>query len=540
MIALAINFLAGRYHATPWGRHVNEAAPEWPPSPWRLLRALVATWKRKLYEDPTCDPAAVASLLHKIVVPPYFALSPASTGHTRHFMPWFKKGPSDRTLVFDAFVAMDKSDNSDDVVAFWPEANLDVTERTALVCLAENLGFLGRAESWAEARVLSEEKATEAETRINCVPLLEDVEPMKLTEPVRVLCADSATAFDNRHTPKRVVTEGRGKAKRRVETPLYDPDWHLCLETLELHNKKWSDPPGSSWVTYLRPRDCFAVKPRTTRSSGGRSRPTVARFALDATVLPLAAETITVAETSRRVAMGCFRREHRLSPGDPLPKSLVFSGKDESGRPLTGHAHAHYLPTDEDGDGRLDHLTIIAAMGFGPAEVRALDRMRQLPRDAGDPVGMLLLGLGRDETIAAREILGPSRAWISATPFVATRHAKQRGRKKDPPELLGMDHQREFARQVLAEEIARLREIRPDIPEPVAVEPLNDQHRCGAHALRPMQFKRFRRKRGDDGGRRAAGAFRVVFPEPVRGPVCLGHSSHFGLGLFVAADEEGD
>ena len=42
MFALAIRFVAGRYHATPWGRHVNEADVAWPPEPWRLLRAFVA------------------------------------------------------------------------------------------------------------------------------------------------------------------------------------------------------------------------------------------------------------------------------------------------------------------------------------------------------------------------------------------------------------------------------------------------------------------------------------------------------------------
>ena len=41
---LAIRFPLGRYHANPWDRAVNEGATEWPPSPWRLLRALVATW----------------------------------------------------------------------------------------------------------------------------------------------------------------------------------------------------------------------------------------------------------------------------------------------------------------------------------------------------------------------------------------------------------------------------------------------------------------------------------------------------------------
>jgi CRISPR-associated protein Csb2 len=43
MLALAFTFPAGRYHATPWGRHVNEADVAWPPEPWRILRTLVAT-----------------------------------------------------------------------------------------------------------------------------------------------------------------------------------------------------------------------------------------------------------------------------------------------------------------------------------------------------------------------------------------------------------------------------------------------------------------------------------------------------------------
>jgi CRISPR-associated protein Csb2 len=36
MLALAFTFPAGRYHATPWGRHVNEADVAWPPEPWRI------------------------------------------------------------------------------------------------------------------------------------------------------------------------------------------------------------------------------------------------------------------------------------------------------------------------------------------------------------------------------------------------------------------------------------------------------------------------------------------------------------------------
>ena len=264
------------------------------------------------------------------------------------------------------------------------------------------------------------------------------------------------------------------------------------------------------------------------------------RFALDATVLPLVQNTLKIAEKARITAMGCYRRSEeerlyhgRIPKGVLLPRSTVLAGKDADGNPLSGHSHAYYLPTDEDGDGRLDHLTIMAEMGFGPGEVKAFDRMRQIKRDDGDPIRLLLLDIGRADKERAARFMGPARVWVSTTPFVATRHPKANGTKRDPADLLGPENQRAFAQKVLAEEIARLRERHPEIPDPISVSPLNDEHRCSAHSLRPIQFKRFRQKRTDDGGRRPAGAFKIVFPQDVTGPICLGHSSHFGLGLFV-------
>ena len=62
---------------------------------------------------------------------------------------------------------------------------------------------------------------------------------------------------------------------------------------------------------------------------------------------------------------------------------------------------------------------------------------------------------------------------------------------------------------------------------------------AGSRLLRPIQFKRYRAKSGDDGGRRLAGAFRLVFPNPVRGPIILGWSSHFGMGSFVPRSDAG-
>ncbi len=536
MISLGITFLTGRYHATPWGRHVNEAAPEWPPSPWRLLRAFVATWKRKLDGNPDCEPKIVESLLKKLSANPHYYLPPASLGHTRHYMPWYKKGPTDKTLVFDAWVTLNKNAS---VILAWPDVTLSATERRALETISTHISFLGRAESWVELRVLSDEESTAIMTKINCIPSEDSTERPDF-DPIRVLCLDPATAFLNEYTPKNVKTIEKGTNKRSIEIPLYNPDWHLCMETLELHDKKWSDPPGSRWVTYQRPANCFAVMEHAAKDSVKRTPPTVARFAVDGQVLPLVEDTLWIAEKARITAMGCYRRveEHRLFQGNvpigaPKPRSEAFSGKDDTGSPLEGHVHAYYLPTDEDGDGRIDHLTIVADKGFGPSDVKALDRMRRLKRDDGEPLNLVMLALGDENKVAPCQLFGPSCVWISATPFFTTRYPKRRGTKKDPPELLGIDNQRKFARHVLIEEIDRLRKRRTDVPEPLSVESLNDEHRCSKRQLRPIQFKQFRRFKMENRGSRAAGAFRIVFLTPVRGPIALGYGAHFGLGLFV-------
>ncbi len=587
MIGIALRFTSGRFHATPWGRHVNEGAPEWPPSPWRILRALVATWKRKLNDQ--IDQQAMQELLQKLASPPVFALPPATTGHSRHYMPWFKKGPDDRTLVFDTFVAVSKQA---EVVAIWPDVDLTDLQREVLSTLMKNIGFLGRSESWCDGQVLDDAAATGLIKRrsednasdVHWSQPLDDhsqdspalaVTTISNQEIVRVLCADAQTAFEDEHvTRTETITTGRGRNKQTetARLPLYDPNWHLCMETAYLHQRRWSDPPGSRWVQYTRPMDCFRVRPRaaTIRSAAAprRSLIVVARYVLDGPALPLITETLAIAESARFTLMGLFKHlkleEHYgrgkiprpLPPGAPRFRSEVFSGKDAEGNYLRGHQHAWYVPTDEDGDGRIDHLTIYAEMGFGsedPLEIQALDRFRRLKRQEGESLNLLLIGLGTTDNV-----IGPmfvrSKQWVSATPFLVTRHPKKNGRKRDPQHLLGPANQAAFVEHNLREELARFLTRRhavvgPDNSDGIRIEGLVDEQgafrvdpshwfgrQATGSAVRPIQFKRFRRKPGDDGGKRPAGAFRIEFAEPIRGPLCLGQSAHFGLGLFLPAD----
>ena len=198
MTAIELRFPAGRFHATPWGRHVNEGAVEWPPSPWRLLRALVATWKRKAPE--LADDESMSSLLSALCSPPRFALPPATCGHTRHYMPWFKKGPGDKTLVFDPFVVVDRETP---VVILWPNLMLTEGDRELLKTLMPLVSTLGRAESWCEGGLIDSPAAAnqwldEGFRRKNrylySIPSNDSAAD---GEVVRVLAVDPLTAFGN-------------------------------------------------------------------------------------------------------------------------------------------------------------------------------------------------------------------------------------------------------------------------------------------------------------------------------------------------------
>lgn len=551
MIVISIRFLAGRYHATPWGRHVNEGAVEWPPSPWRILRALVATWKRTLPDLPQDQVEPILRTLCES--PPQFILPPASTAHTRHYMPWHKNwkppAPINRTLVFDTFVAVSPDAT---LLAQWPDASLDEPQRNALERIVANLNTLGRSESWCEAELLSDDEAARHfdNGQIHHVSAPLNGEQPSNTEIVRLLCPDPESAFADDHVVTVTTKKfGRGKNKRTKEerSTIYDPAWNLCMETLQLHKERWSDPPGSRWIMYTRSRDCFknepASRPRLTASHDWY--PQVVRFALDSTVLPLVTQTLPVAEAARRALLYHLadirgrqrygaewdRRKHNAG-NQPVSLAGVLSGKDENGKPLTGHNHTYYLPTDEDGDGRIDHLTIVARDGFDADEMRAMDRIRQIKpwgRDnASHPLRVLMLGFSRLDEYRPLP-LKSSREWVSATPYVATRYAKTRG-----PQKVDLQSSSECAEFLIADLREQLCAVRPDLMKAMTgmrIEPLPDNKVAGR--WRPIQFKRSRSKHGDGGGRRLAGGFRMRFSLEVQGPMVLGWSCHFGMGLFV-------
>lgn len=507
-VVIRLTFPGGRYHATPWGRHVNEGVPEWPPSPWRLLRALVAVWKRTCPNEFSAD--QVQRVLTPLCQPPSFLLPPHKVAHTRHYMPWEKKGPQDRTLVFDTFVSLNRKDA---LLVGWPVATLAVDDEECLRRLVGNLTSLGRAEGWVEGEVVS---YPDPPPVWNCVPTTDD------PNPVRVFCPDPASAFGSEHYPPV-------DRKTKPEKRLFDcPRWHLCLDTETVHAEKWPSVPGSRWVNYARPTEKPAATARPT--SLERPKPTVARFLLDGPVLPLVTDTVPVAEVFRRAVMGVFQRlHHRQKYGTATKpyreefRSEVLSGKNASGEFLRHHRHAFYLPTaDGDDSRRITHVTVTADDGFGPGELAALTALRALTlgdSEKGLKLRVQLVGLGKPGDFT-HWLFADARVWESVTPFVAHRHLKRRGAKRDvlPP---GTDWREEFLKLVAAECLTRVE------PTDSAVQVVRQ-----ASGLPPAIAFHRRRRRDIGGPTRVFGYISLTAASPIHRPQAFGYGCHYGLGLL--------
>ena len=192
MVTLKITFLAGQFHATPWGRNVNEGVPEWPPSPFRIFRAMYDSWKRKC---PDIDESIVESTMGKMSsIAPCYVLPDHTTSHVRYYMSQNTKVAADKQKIFDAFVIVNPEDH---LFMSWPDVKLDEGERTALARIVENLNFLGRSESWVSISV-----EDDAERKFNCVPIAEKGGAGIGYSVERVACASPKELFNPFPTPK--------------------------------------------------------------------------------------------------------------------------------------------------------------------------------------------------------------------------------------------------------------------------------------------------------------------------------------------------
>lgn len=510
MPTLSIRFTGGHYHATPWGKAHNEGSVEWPPSPWRMLRALLSTGYTKLPEWQSGRiPEQAAGLIEKLAsVLPCYRLPEAVGTHTRHYMPI--KGKT--TLVLDAR-AVTGIDHQP-LLVHW-NIELENSQKELLRKLACRLGYLGRAESWTECELIEE------------MPLADDwIFPCEQDsstvhgpgwEQVPLIAPMSGKDYAIwRQTAYERACEGKKltAAQRKKINTLFPADIVASLqaETGWLQKNGWSQPPGSRRVLYWRPAE-NAIGTTAPASVPVKSE-TSAQFALlsitanarSRSPMPLDHRTLPQAELLHKTIASIVGK----TGSDQAAAELL--GLDCANNPLTGHRHAHILPLGLlKQDRHLDHFLIWAPGGLGNTSQRILHQIRQTYMKGG--VGELAIrfagaGTAKDfkKIPEVSFLLRKARVWQSRTPLVLPRFRKKSG--KNTPDG-----------QVIAELASR------NIPAPDKIEWLRDE----SIALR--HFIRKRRKKApppEDYGY----AVRLTFAEPVSGPICLGYASHFGLGLF--------
>lgn len=528
MPTLKLRFPGGRYHATPWGHHVNEGLIEWPPSPWRLLRALIACGFSS--QGWTEIPSLAQQLINKLAgVLPSYNLPEASAAHSRHFMPvgTLAKGREQTTLVFDTWANV----GDGKLLIHWP-CELNDEESALLKQLTTSLGYLGRSESWVEAELIVGNPSPP--TDFNAFPHLEGAHPGLQYEQVALMAAIPSEEYrDWRKQQVEIalapfpLPEGRRKPtakqlrnREKVVAP-YPPDLLSCLtkDTAWWKQHGWSQPPGSQRVLYWRRSDSLQVGVPQRPKARQVSAVTTMLLSLttpsgNRSALPPCTRILPQAELFQRAIVG------RLGKGRSV-HCPELTGKDEHDRPLhDNHAHAQTLPVDLDGDGHLDHIIIYARMGLGGPAQRAIRTLRRTWTKGGvGDIQLAVVGYGTLDMLRklppplqqhVEHLLGPpegTRVWESVTPFVPPRFLKPRGKNT----LLG---------QINAELASRrLPEVKSFFVDGDLTRELRHYVRRRIHGGIPPF--------ADIGY-----GLRLFFSEALPGPLMLGYASHYGLGMF--------
>lgn len=506
-LVLRQEFPLGRFHATPWRVNpFDDPHGEWPPSPWRFVRAVAARWYQWAREAERAPDIAELESLQAALCKSAYAFhlpadarkgSPLRQYHPTEFgwRPAEKKKAGTRSygtsLVQDNYWCVPP-----EAPVWWLIEGESWTSElvgTLEQCLAR-ITYFGRAETLTRIRLAgSQDVAPDA----NCT-LGEE----RTSGAVPVLSPlGSATRADIERT-----TDDPGAMKRAV-------------------------PPGARVLYAVRPRRTVARERR--RAPAHRPGCHLMQFALGWSVAP---DPRAIVRLTSRFRGAVLRELLRLKTGDAsatwtrvsreVREALTdMAGKDANDEPLKGHLHTEFLAWCEEGQPtRL--LVWRGSRAFDADEQEAI--LLAASRDVSwvaagsdaDEWRVRLVPLDRHVPVPPGFDDRPSVLWSSVTPYVPPRHHLRGGKEREG--------------ESMAEQIRRELQQR-GFAEPVDVEVVGEPTWVSVHVPR-----REAERRGFIGYRRGQ-MVRLRFPRPGTGPIRLGHSSSFGLGLFrPAPDDDGE
>ncbi len=578
MIGISIQFLTGRYHATPWDKQVNEGAVEWPPSPWRIMRSLISAYYRS---SELINRNLVNKLLEALVSehPAYYVPLETSIAHTQHYMPLFtlsskdldriKKTKKEEDLaryykslrendtakIYDTFFTFPGGALSpkSKVIVSWPHLQIDDVKKQLLQQLCAGVSYLGRAESWAELSVIEELDPIDLQQ----MKIIIESDPDQAGN-LQVLCPLSAAQAAGFCAALQVMPIAQQKSKAKNSPVLKTPQTImdlLELDITDLYRQGWNGIPGAEWVSYAEVKNDVASEKFRQQGEKGRSmpKPNFARYVLSCPVLPPLTKAVSVGERFRQSLMS------RTKGDNDLP-SPTFSGKPSVEKVddnfAIGHEHAYYLPEINPETDKIEYVVVFSAKGFEAKDYSALGGLNKIWGRDGLEIRTALVSLGEvanfaldltDDTTLENStlslvtpVIGKSRHWRSLTPMVLPRHSRSRyipgtsflveGLEDQALRLLGqLPHLGlpPFGSKVeIADKwLAALDENGDLIVQVRSIEGGMTSARSGA----------FQRTRYQGDGKRSSSQgywLELEFGAVQLGPISIGYAAHFGLGVF--------
>lgn len=501
-LLLRLSFPDGRFYAHPWGQNpARIAEAEWPPSPWRLLRALAAGWFRAHPGQPPSTELVelLEALGHEL---PEMHLPKVSFSNTIHYHP--NPGmPSGKVRHENHFVAL-----GGDAFFRWELPALPDEQRKRFGELLDGIvaavPYFGRAESICELTVASEGQPP---SQLGCASVVRHD-----AEPGRRIATDCRDVFCPNPNDFRASDLWQ---RRNGGIPTDSVPKHLVQDLIDTPQPL---PDGGEWYSFQMPAgwpERWVVRhPVPSKRSSKRDRVIAhyLEFSLHCRVPVPADFTVSLASLFRGAAYKrlCNGRTDR-------PASFALMGHDKPTSATGDHQHAFYLPQPNTSGEFIERLHVWCICGFTQAEVDAMLAVEALRWAAGRfPVRPVLERITRElSSLEARE-------WVSVTPFV-------------PP--------RWWYRKKVTD-----RDLKPgDSPELQLRRALQDAGVTSACTIEHVQRNSAGQpewtvckvhlnegnKKTKEPDHRFGFSFRIVFDAPQRLLFpALGHSAHFGLGQF--------
>jgi len=562
MLALMVELLSGRYVATAYN---DRTRVEWPPEPARLFSALVATWADGEPREPHGEAELAALEWLEQQPPPEILASPLDRACARDTVPVFVPvndvsvvAPPDREKLAAAEAALATA--AEPAARKKAEKEVQKLQQKWTADTAKAIAVpmkFGEHDGSAAVKLLPDRRAKQPRT-FPCAtpdhPVFGFVWPEDAPAPVQtalgrlmgrlVRLGHSSSLVRGTVANAAEIEELATRASRYIPD---DDAGDLAI--------RWVGPGQTQRLRHAfdqhRETAPRVMPARFIRYRRGATRP-------QATKTPrsvFGGDLIVLARTGGprlpiTSVAGLARQVRRvLMPFADQPVHEVISGhRPDSAASEVPHMAVVPLPvvTGPHADGAVIGIALVLPRELDAeartAVMRAIARFEEAHRteDAEDAPSLPIhlghagtLELQRDvwseerrTTLQPATWTRPSRRWASATPIALDRN---------PGDLHDADLNRRRAAFQAATDSVIEAVRRIGLPAPIEVDVLRSCVLPGT--AKPVHYPRFPIAR--ERPQRVLVHARLLFEEPVLGPVLVGAGRYHGLGLFLPTDEPG-